>query len=103
MRGPPKKLLDAIFQKRLEFYDAAATLTPDEIKGMIPITFPMTHIIDRNLFPGIGRFNVEKADAENQPYFSKVSWIALCRKIAACDMHNLASIFDLCSTLGGSD
>ena len=99
---PPGKLLDAIFEKRLTFYEAAGRLTPEAILSMIPITFPMNNVLDRDLYPGVGRFDVDAAIANNQPYFSMVSWVTLCRKIAAEDTTNLKAIFDLCTAMGGT-
>ena len=99
---PPNKLIDAIFAKRLEFYEAAGRLQPDQIFQMIPITFPMTNVLDKDLYPGVGYFDVEDAAAMQSPYFSALSWVTLCKKIAAHDMVNLASIFDMCGKVGVS-
>ena len=99
---PPNKLIDAIFAKRLEFYDAAGQLQPDQILDMIPITFPMKNILNKDLYPVVGYFDVENAAAMQDPYFSAASWVTLCKKIAERDMVNLASIFDLCGKVGVS-
>ena len=96
---PPEKLLDEIMKNRLVFYEAAGRLQPEQILDMIPISFPIVNVLDRDLFPGVGYFDVEKATGEHRPYFSNVSWITLCRKIAEEDMHNLGSIFDICEGL----
>ena len=97
---PPNKLLDAIFEKRLAFYEAAGRLQPEHFFQMIPITFPMTNVLDKDLYPGVGYFDVDAAMAMQRPYFSGLSWVTLCRKIAAEDMGNLESIFDLCTKMG---
>ena len=99
---PPPKLLDAILAKRLEFYEAAKRLQPEKIMSLIPITFPAVNVLDRQLFPGVGHFNVDAAMRIQAPYFSNVSWVVLCRKIAAEDMTNLASIFDLTTKMGAT-
>ena len=96
---PPDKLLDEIFQKRLEFYDAAKKLNPNQIWTLIPITFPTRCVVDPILFPGVGHLNVESC--LGKPYFSLASWIVLCQKIAAKDMTNLQAIFDICTQLSG--
>ena len=67
---------------------------------LIPITFPLCDVLDRDLYPGVGLFDVEKAFEESRPYFSNASWITLCMKIAEDDMSNLASIFEVCERLG---
>ena len=74
------ELLDEIMKKRLQFYEAARRLDPKEIYDMIPITFPSANVLDRDLFPGVGKFDVEKALGENRPYFSLVSWVLRCQK-----------------------
>ena len=96
---PPDKLIDEMFKKRLAFYDAAAELEPEQILDQIPITFPIVNVLDRDLFPGIGIFDVEKAEKEARPYFSQVSWILLCQKIVLKGMNNLQSIWDVCTEL----
>ena len=88
---PPDKLLDQIMKKRLEFYEAAKRLEPEAIIDLIPITFPIMNVLDRDLFHGVGRFDVDKALKESHPYFSMVSWIVMCQKIAKGDMVNLGS------------
>ena len=60
----------------------------------------MNNVIDKDLYPGVGYFNVEDAMAMQSPYFSALSWVTLCKKIAAQDMVNLASIFDICGKSG---
>ena len=60
---PPDKLLDCIFEHRLQFYEAAKKLRPDEIWHMISITFPTTNILDKELYPGVGRLDVGNAEA----------------------------------------
>ena len=86
-------------QKLAFFYEAAGRLRPENIMNLIPATFPMENVLDRDLFPGVGVFDVDRAMRERHPYFSNVSWITLCRKIVAGDMDNVGSIFDLCNTL----
>ena len=102
VKRPPNKLIDAIFAKRLELYDAAAQLQPDQILDMIPITFPMKNVLNKDLHPGVVYFDVGNAAAMQDPYFPAASWVTLCKKIAEQDMVNLASIFDLCGKVGVS-
>ena len=99
-KRPPAKLLDAIMENRLAFYEAAGKLQPEKIMDMIPITFPMVNVLDKDLYPGVGYFDVDAAMREERPYFSNGSWVALCRKIAAEYINNLGSIFDLCTKMG---
>ena len=37
-----------------------------------------------------------KSDAEQRPYFTVDNWAVLCKRIAADDMDNVVSIFDIC-------
>ena len=37
-----------------------------------------------------------KSDAEQRPYFTVDNWAVLCKRIAAEDMDNVGSIFDMC-------
>ena len=78
---PPNKLVDAIFAKMLEFFDAAAQLQPDQILDMIPITFPMKNILNTDLYPGVGYFNVENAAAMQDPYFQLLAGLHCVRKL----------------------
>ena len=84
---------------RLAFYDAASKLAPEEIKAMIPMTFPATHILDPKLFPGVAKFPVDDWIAEGRPCWTTASWVAFCIKIAQKDMVNLASVFEVCQKL----
>ena len=96
---PPAALLDAIFLRRYRFYDAAGKLSADQIWGMVPIVFPTTYQLNPELFPGVGKYAVDAANKEKMPFFSTISWITLCRKIAEKDLGNLKCIFDLCEEL----
>ena len=98
---PPLKLYEHIVKKRLAFYEAARRLSPEEILDLVPITFPITNVVDRGLCPGVGKIDVDGELRRGAPYFSMTSWITLCMKIALGDMHNLGSIFDTCEQLSG--
>ena len=100
---PPLKLLDSIYDKRLEFYEAARRLTPTQILRTTPVIFPAANAIDFDLLPGVGYFDVDAAMRDDAPYFSHVSWVALCHKIAEGDLENLACIYDLTTQMGATD
>ena len=57
------------------------------------MSFPMTHVVDPDLFPGIAKYPVDRWLEEGAPHLTALGWIKLCKKIAAKDMHNLESIF----------
>ena len=57
------------------------------------MSFPMTHVVDSDLFTGIAKYPVDRWLEEGAPHLTALGWIKLCKKIAAKDMHNLESIF----------
>ena len=84
--------MDVITLKRLAFCEAAGRLQPEQILGIIPITYPIltiNDILDKDLFPRVGLFDVDqalmasKSDAEQRPYFTVDNWAVLCKRIAA--------------------
>ena len=90
---PPQKLLDDIMKHRLEFYTATGRLIPEDVQKLIPMTFPVTHLLDPTTFPGCERFPIDDWIRQGKPYFSLASWIALCEKICDNDMDNLSPFF----------
>ena len=55
----------------------------------------MTHVLDKDIFPGIAKYPVARWEAEGQPCISSTSWIKICMKIAMEDMDNLQAVFDV--------
>jgi hypothetical protein len=48
----PTILDDEIKKAKAHFYMAAKTLTPQQLKDVIPMQFPITHVVDQATFPG---------------------------------------------------
>ena len=69
---PPCKILDAIFQNRSKFYEAAGRVQPEEIMKETPITFPVINVLE----PGVGHFDVERVMGERMPHFTQS--VGLC-------------------------
>ena len=88
----PQELDDAIKGKTAEFHMAYKKLSPEELKAVIPVCFPMTHQIDPEIMPGIARYPVDDWEHEGEPCFDTKSWIKLCIKVANQDLTNLAGI-----------
>ena len=93
-RRPPPQLWDAIYKERELFHEAAGLVTPEEIKAAIPITFPKTHVLDPDLFPGVSRFPVDEWESAGEPVMTQAMWIAFCMLIAEKDTR-LEDIFAL--------
>ena len=95
---PPFRLLETINRNRVKFCEAAGRLQPEAILWDIPATFPAINVLDWAMRPCNGYFDVERAmGGGRRPYLSTMSWIILCRKIAAQDLWYLESSVDLCN------
>ena len=88
----PTILDDEIKRKKAEFYEAARKLEADELLDIIPVTFPMTHLLKG--CPVVARYPVDEWEAQGCPYFSQRSWCSLCMKVAQKDETNLAGIME---------
>ena len=67
--------------------------TRKELFEIVPMSFPMTHVVDADVFPGIAKFPVEQWLEQVAPCLTTHGWIKLCLKIAERDMDNLENIF----------
>ena len=72
---------------------ASGDLSPAELKDMIPMTVPTTHLVDG--FPGIARYPLNEWESAGEPCFSTESWCKLTMKVATKDMENLGTLFDI--------
>ena len=68
-------------------------ISPEELLEIVPMSFPMTHVVDADVFPGIAKYPVDEWLEQGAPRQSAHGWIKLGRKIASNDMLNLESIF----------
>ena len=76
---------------------AAGKLSADDVKELIPTTFPITHTVPD--FPCIARYPVDQWATTGAPCFSTQSWYKLAMRIAHHDMDNLGKIFDFAKAL----
>ena len=90
----PQQLEDEIKKKQAEFYHAAEMVNPSDLYDVIPVAFPMTHILDKEIFPGIAQYPIWKWEKGKQECITHNGWCKLCIKIAEGDMDNLGLIFD---------
>eukprot|EP00975_Prorocentrum_lima_P031049 6520539-Prorocentrum_lima.AAC.1 len=79
---------------------AAQHLEPEELQESLPMTLPMTHLLEepgRTMF-GIAKYPIDKWIESGEPMISTHGWIKLCMKICAKDMTNLDKVMTLCHT-----
>ncbi len=93
-RRPPPQLWDAIYKKREAFYEAAGKVSPEDILAAIPITFPQTHVVGADIFPGVSRFPVDDWEDAGEPIMTQAMWCTFAMTIAEKD-ERLVDIFDL--------
>ena len=94
---PPPKLLDMLMGCKLQFYEASKRLLASEIAELIPLTFPVTHVLDQDLFPRVARFPVDRWEAEGRPTWTEASCVGFCIKVCRGDVTNLGAVFEFCS------
>ena len=89
----PDALDDAIKGNQLKFMEAQKLLTAEEIKDQLPVVFPSTHVMDKDVFPGVSRFPIDEWKKAGEPCLSVSGWAALAMKIAEKDLDNLDQVF----------
>ena len=89
----PQELDDAIKGKHAEFYLAARDLSPSELLAAVPMSFPMTHLVDG--FPGVARYPVDEWEAAGAPMMTLKSWAKLCMRVSMNDLSNLQHVLDV--------
>ena len=93
----PQPLDDAIKAKHAEFYLAAKELSPADLQEIIPMAFPMTHLVDG--FPGVAKYPVDEWEAAGAPVMTSKSWVKLCMRVAKNDLANLQHIMEVAKKL----
>ena len=88
----PTELDDEIKRVHAEFFKASQFVTPDDLKYVIPMTFPMTNVLEGDDFVGIARYPIDQWMANGEPKITVTGWIKLCIKIATKDTMNLDSV-----------
>ena len=58
----PVILENEIKKKHAEFYKAAEKLTADDLFDTLPISCPMTHVVEGNIFSGAARYPILKGE-----------------------------------------
>ena len=89
----PNELDDAIKNKRAAFYMAAGNITPDQLLEVIPMTFPLTHLVDG--FPGVARHPMDAWERTGPPLMTAKSWANICMRVAMSDLTNLQDIMEV--------
>ena len=93
----PPQLDDEIKKVQAEFYLAGTRLTAEQLKEIIPVSFPMTNRLKG--FPFVAHYPIEQWDAEQLPRFSAKSWCKLAMMTAEKDMLNLHKCFEVAKKL----
>eukprot|EP00975_Prorocentrum_lima_P028440 5976635-Prorocentrum_lima.AAC.1 len=65
----PQELDDAIKKEGAAFYIAAKQLEPDQLKDLLPMSLPMTHLLeeeDGNKHFGIARYPIDDWKARGE-------------------------------------
>ena len=93
----PTQLDDEIKKVQEKFYLAGRRLTAEQLKEIIPVSFPMTNRLKG--FPFVAHYPIERWDAEQLPRFSAKSWCKLAMMTAENDMLNLHKCFEVAEKL----
>ena len=80
--GMPQILDDEIKKVHAEFCKASTHLCADDLQYIIPVTFPMTHVLSGPDFVGIARYPIDDWVASGEPKITSAGWVKLCIKIA---------------------
>ena len=70
-------------------------MTPDDLKDVIPMTFPMTNLMDADDFMGIAKYPIDEWMANGEPKITVSGWVKLCIKIATKDTVNLMNVYQV--------
>ena len=90
----PTILDDEIKKHHAAFSVASDKLTPEQVYDALPISYPMTNVVDPNEMPGIARYPVWRWERGGAVCLTQAMWCKICMKIAENDMENLGLIFD---------
>ena len=89
----PQQLDDEIKKAQAAFYLAGRKLNAEELKDIIPVSFPMTNRCKG--FPFIAYYPREEWDEQGLPRFSAKSWCKLAMMTTEKDMTNLHQCFEV--------
>ncbi len=92
----PRELDDEMKKVHADFFEAAKFLDPKELKEVLPVSLPMTHVLEDDLI-GIARYPIDLWEQQGQPRTTSKGWVKLSMMIANKKMDKLASVFD-CGT-----
>jgi len=93
----PEQLDDEIKKKHKDFYMAAQHLDPEELMEELPMTLPVTHLLNINgvEINGVAKYPLDEWEKQGQPMITTSGWIKLCMKICAKDMKNLENVYTM--------
>ena len=91
----PEILDNAIKAHQYEFYLQFRRMTPEELKEVVPVSLPMTHVMDPDLYPGVSRFPVAEWEARGEPVITTAGWCKLAMKVANKNLKDLSSVFEV--------
>ena len=86
---------DEIKKVHSEFFKSSTFVTPEDLKDIIPITSPMTHVLEGEDFVGIARYPIGQWIASGEPKITSAGWVKLCVKIATKGTANLNNILTM--------
>ena len=89
----PEELDDAIKGKHAEFHNAMNGMSPEELQALIPMDFPMRHIMED--FPMVAKYPIDAWEKMNSPYMSVRSWAKLCIRVAEKNLTSLQNIMEV--------
>jgi hypothetical protein len=94
----PEVLDDAIKKWQVEWNTAMAALPPSDIYDLIPRMYPKVNPVPLAVFdqfPGLGLFDIRQWNVEDQPILTRAGWLKLALKVAANDLENLQTVFNI--------
>jgi hypothetical protein len=94
----PEVLDDAIKKRQVEWNTAMAALPPSDIYDLIPRMYPKVNpapLAMFDQFPGLGLFDIRQWNVEDQPILTRAGWLKLALKVAANDLENLQTVFNI--------
>ena len=91
----PQELDDEIKKIHAEFFKASTFLKLEDLQDIIPITFPMTHIVEGADFVGSAKYPMDQWIASGEPKITSAGWAKLCINIATKGTTNLNGILTM--------
>ena len=88
----PRELDDEIKKVHADFFEASKFLDPAELKDVLPVSLPMTHVLEDDLV-GIAKYPIDMWELQGQPRITAKGWVKLAMMIASKRMDKLASVF----------